>query len=620
MDAHAATWTYEGDRSITGDYLALGGLGKDCDTLTRMSDTLNPVGNFFNGTISTGGVDLGGRTPQFANQLGFDRDRLSVPEGTIGNGAKGASVCLGTNGDTYFFGGIAFDILIRAPNLHIDKRASDTQAAPGDTVTYTTEVTNPRRPAGETPTEPATNLVVDDPLPSGLDFAGFADDGGGKCSYNSSTRAVRCNVGTLAPGASFTFAYQATVSAAAQGLAPAALRNVACYVANSEDQPDSEFRGCDETSVEVPPNPYVDLGVVKTVPDDVVAPGATLTWTIVATNHGPGASTGFVLADQLPAGMQFVGHTADPALTCTTPAPGATGAVVCTAPSVPAVPAAGSSLTVTITATVPAGTANGAVLFNVVTVNGDQPEPTPDPHPNRDVVPTRVTAVDPPPDPARARAAAPGRPAGASGRGRGRRGAARQEPRHPPVAHQARRQQDRHTRRDDHLDVAPAERRRGRGGQRPCVRRAAGGPGHGARGRLRPPVRSAVPDPGEPAHRGCAHAADHHAHVTLGAAADHQPRERERGKRAPGPRARQRRALRAVRGRGTPPRAGRARRLLTRRRRHQEDPHVVAPAPARALAGAVERHASFRFHRRRRRQRRQRLPRHSGHLPPSGRR
>ena len=176
VDAHAASWTYEGDRAITGDYLALGRLGSSCGQLTRMHDALNPVDNFFNGTISTGGVDLGGRTPQFANQLGFDRDRLDVPEGTIPNDAKGASICLGTSGDTYFFGGIAFDTLIGAPDLEIDKNADKTQANPGDVVTYTTTVTN-RKEAG-TPTEAATNLVIADPIPSGLDFVGFADNPG----------------------------------------------------------------------------------------------------------------------------------------------------------------------------------------------------------------------------------------------------------------------------------------------------------------------------------------------------------------------------------------------------------------------------------------------------------
>ena len=115
-----------------------------------------------------------------------------MPEGTIPNGATGASVCLGTTGDTYFFGGIAFDTLIRAPNLQIAKTASTETADPGDLVTYTTEVTNPRRPGAETPTEPATNVVVADPLPSGLDFVDFTVNPGGACSYDSAARTVRC--------------------------------------------------------------------------------------------------------------------------------------------------------------------------------------------------------------------------------------------------------------------------------------------------------------------------------------------------------------------------------------------------------------------------------------------
>ena len=151
--------------------------------------------------------------------------------------------------------------------------------------------------------------MVDDPLPSGLDFTGFATNPGGRCTYDPDTRNVHCAVGTLEPDGSFTFAYRATVSAAAQGTTPAALYNLACYLANSQDQPDAEFYGCAPASVEVPPNPYVDLGVVKSVSADVVAPGATLTWTLVATNHGPGTSTGFTVADELPPGVAFVSHT-----------------------------------------------------------------------------------------------------------------------------------------------------------------------------------------------------------------------------------------------------------------------------------------------------------------------
>jgi uncharacterized repeat protein (TIGR01451 family) len=147
-----------------------------------------------------------------------------------------------------------------------------------------------------------------------------------------------------------------------------------------------------------PPQP-ADLGVVKTASHDIVAPGDPITWTVVATNHGPATATGVVLADQLPSNVTFVSASATAPLTCATPPVGASGAITCTTPSIPAAPASGSSLTLTIVATVPSTAASGSVIFNVATVAGDQAEPTPDPHPNRDTTLTRVETSSPIPPP-----------------------------------------------------------------------------------------------------------------------------------------------------------------------------------------------------------------------------
>ena len=408
VDAQATVWATEGDRAITGDYLALGGLNSDCTKLPHQSDALHDVANFFNSTISTAGTDTGGRAPQYSNQLGFDLATLALPEHTIPNAATGASVCLGTVGDTYFFGGIAFSSLIQAPNLNITKTASTTNANPGDVVSYTSTVTNPSvRPPGDplagTPVNAATNLVVADPLPSGLDFVALTSNPGNACSYSAATRIITCKVGTLNPDATFSFVYQARVAAVAAGAPSATLVNSACYLSNSADQPDVIFQGCANASVVVPPGPPVpaDLGVVKTVSDSTVSPGDTVTWTIVATNYGPATSTGFVLADQLPAGVGFVSATGSAPLSCTTPVVGASGSITCTAASVPATPAGGSSLTLTIVTTVSATAPAGTVLLNIATVNGDQPEPVPDPHSNRDTAAALViTPVNPDPAPA----------------------------------------------------------------------------------------------------------------------------------------------------------------------------------------------------------------------------
>jgi uncharacterized repeat protein (TIGR01451 family) len=399
VGAQVTTWTTEGDRSLTGDYLALGAVSNTCSAQTPLSDALHPTNNFFNSTISRSGVDDGDRTPDYSNQLGFDLATVDVPEGTIPNGANGASVCLGTTGDTYFFGGIVFSTLIYAPNLQIQKVANVSQAGPGDPVTYTTSVTNPQRspddPLG--PTADATNLVVTDPLPSGLHFTGFV--GTPPCTFDGDFNTITCNVGTLPAGGEFTYSFTATVAASAEGPAPNLVVNTACFDATAPPIP-GEFTGCDDATIIVPPTPPqpqpADLGVVKTVSAAVVEPGATITWKIVGTNYGPATSTGFTLADELPPGVAFVSATAEAPLSCTTPPVGGGGAVTCTAPSVPAQPADGSSLTLTIVATVPADTADGTLLQNLATVHGDQDEPVPDPHPNTDTTLTTVVVPDKP--------------------------------------------------------------------------------------------------------------------------------------------------------------------------------------------------------------------------------
>ena len=404
-----------GNRGRPRDHRRLPGLGNlsdSCTDLPKQHDDAHPVANFFNSTISDGGNPVGrSELRSAATSCGFDLTTLSVPEGTIRNGATGASVCLGTVGDTYFFGGLAFTTLIRAPNLAIQKTPSRPRPRQGITVDYTTTVTNPSTrdpsdPLFGTPVDAATNLQVADPIPSGLTDVALVDDGGGKCVYDDASRSVLCNVGTLAPDATFTFTFRATVSAVSQGDGPSTLTNTACYQANSEDQPDVSYTGCSDAHIVVPPAPPApaDLGVIKTVSRNIVKPGGSLTWRIVGTNYGPSTSTNFVVADRLPAGVQFVSATASSDMTCTTPPVGETGSVTCTAPTVspatdPASPDAASERELTIVVTVPASTPNGTILFNVATVTGDQTEPTPDPHPNRDTTETLVVVPPTPPEP-----------------------------------------------------------------------------------------------------------------------------------------------------------------------------------------------------------------------------
>ena len=226
--------------------------------------------------------------------------------------------------------------MIKAPNLQIAKAADQTTANPGDVVTYTTTVTNPATASLTTihcsarEVNAATNLVVGDALPSGLDFVDFTINPDGRCGYNAATRAITCNADTLQP--------DATSPTPIRRVWPRSSRRPV-RVAGEQRVLRGELRSISRTSssaVAIPrsivvpsgpaPSPRISASSRPST-HNIVAPGATLTWTVVGTNYGPATSTGFVMADQLPPGVPFVSATASAALSCTTPAVGASGAI-----------------------------------------------------------------------------------------------------------------------------------------------------------------------------------------------------------------------------------------------------------------------------------------------------
>ena len=56
---------------------------------------------------------------------------------------------------------------------------------------------------------------------------------------------------------------------------------------------------------------YPDVTVVKTVSNRTTSHGSIVTWTIKVTNNGPHDATGVYIIDKLPAGLRYVGSTAD---------------------------------------------------------------------------------------------------------------------------------------------------------------------------------------------------------------------------------------------------------------------------------------------------------------------
>ena len=117
---------WEGDRGITGDAATFAG--------RALSDTLNPVTNVFNSTISRAGVATTGRTPSYVNQLGVDKDEFTI-DGYLANNATTATLHLETATDLYLPGAIAlaFDegppLATAAPSISGTARDSQTLSA-----------------------------------------------------------------------------------------------------------------------------------------------------------------------------------------------------------------------------------------------------------------------------------------------------------------------------------------------------------------------------------------------------------------------------------------------------------------------------------------------------------
>ncbi|BCY15228.1 Ig-like domain-containing protein [Actinoplanes sp. L3-i22] len=134
--AEVGTVAYEGDLGTKLDALRLNG--------QPMSDSANPVDNFFNSTVSSGGAPVGGRDPGYPNLFGVDIDQLDAT-GKLGHAVTSATLTLTTSGDTYYPGVVTFAIDLYAPKLvttlaGTDLNGGDLQA--GDLVEYRIDVRN----------------------------------------------------------------------------------------------------------------------------------------------------------------------------------------------------------------------------------------------------------------------------------------------------------------------------------------------------------------------------------------------------------------------------------------------------------------------------------------------
>src|SRR5262249_3099868 len=176
-----------------------------------------------------------------------------------------------------------------AADIAVTKTVTPATASVGGTVTFTVTATN------NGPNQ-ATGVVITDVLPAGLSLVSFSPAQG---SYVA--RQGTWTVGTLANGASTQLTLVAQVTQSGT------ITNVATKTAENEVDPDpsndSGTATINPATINPTTLPPADVGLLKSVDNPTPSVGNLVTFTVTATNFGPGNATGVVVTDLLPAGL-----------------------------------------------------------------------------------------------------------------------------------------------------------------------------------------------------------------------------------------------------------------------------------------------------------------------------
>lgn len=243
-DAYMTTVAWEGDANLgassanpNGDFIKVNG--------NAVSNAVNPVTNFWNGTISKNGAHINTKNPSYLNQMGIDIDEQEVGTGYgIPVNATQVSIEFGTESDQYFPSVFAFTIKSKDPEIILNKTVSDALAPFGqiqlnEELTYTLSGSNIGSAAAlnctvvdTLPTNviylPGSLIVVNSPGFPGNSVQTDAQDGDFAFKATSGTNtyvkfyigtgATSSSGGVLQPGESYTLRFKVTTPAILQQL------------------------------------------------------------------------------------------------------------------------------------------------------------------------------------------------------------------------------------------------------------------------------------------------------------------------------------------------------------------------------------------------------------------
>ncbi len=201
------------------------------------------------------------------------------------------------DGDTDANTDLSRDFGFAPPTITIVKDDNPNTARVGDPLTYTLTVTNTSPQASGLD---STSTTITDTLPTGLTLVGTPsftitspNGTGGNATFNSGTRLITANVGTLVPGQIATLTIIATVGA-----------TFANPTSNTGNVTNAEG-STGNSQISTPLAPNVDLGITKTIVGGAtsVGVGGSLTYRLTITNNTNLAVTGVTVNDDLPTGF-----------------------------------------------------------------------------------------------------------------------------------------------------------------------------------------------------------------------------------------------------------------------------------------------------------------------------
>jgi uncharacterized repeat protein (TIGR01451 family) len=349
-----ATWT-EQQRLTASDGAGGDGFGRAVSVSADTALVGAP------GADAPGGADAGATYVYFrAGTTWTEQPRLLAPDGAPAD-AFGSSVsgggelaAVGAPLDDTAGGADSGSVHIfrryTIVDLSVTKTDGQTNAAPGEVITYTIVVSN----AGP---EAAVDAVVTDTVPAALLGATWT------CTASAGSACTASGAGNindtvdLLVGGTATYLLTGTVDPAASGTLVNTV-TVALPLGGTDPNPGNNS-ATDTDTVQ----PESDVSITKTDAPDPAVPAGPLVYTLTITNAGPSNATGVTVVDTLPAGVTFVSST-----------PGSPTCVVAGQTLTCNLGSLAGSATTTVTINTTVNAANG-ILVNTATVSATEPDP-----------------------------------------------------------------------------------------------------------------------------------------------------------------------------------------------------------------------------------------------------